>query len=819
MLKQLLIIPVIALMLFSLIVSAQEALQQEQTSEQQTTGLPEGYTGIQATRRGQAFYTTIYNPADLAAVFGIAPEVQDNALRIRYRTGTGANARDVEFGILAGRIIKTGANIIEVSRIEESSTMAVYTSSDKKYELKAYRFAIDATDPQNNKFAFKMLESAAFTIDFTPGNSPEAKDMKSVVCRGICDINVAVSPADIYFDISEGAILLRRMSADKTADSLSDYMSGRRDRIPVAYVNVSSLKDARIKPRPPGYGGFSMELTAKEMRSDMSSMFESINFSSAEEAGFKWERVSGGAHVIGMSAANARAYLTGDAELTAAGLQDGGIRVSIHPEIREIFELKRGRMAVSLNAEQADCPGEDGNGGRVFIDNANSRLVICPRQFYSENGGDGISAPLKLELLDPASVGFTSLYFDKFLRQGENGDLVSIAKQGNSLMFGYDKADIIPSGDWFQFGLGFDTYPILIQEEPTQGEAAGSNAAPVPYRFMCNIAARACYIKDSEGTMTEVMSFSERKVKKCSEDADCSHGNVCIDNTCRVPATCDKLIESSETAGSPINVLFISEGYSNAEYSLFQEDVKKILTDASFDGLFSVPPFDEFKDKFAVWTIKGGRASGSLESISGTYLIEYARQCSNDYTVVLSKNQHFRDHSSARAGTSTISMSDANSYGNARTFVHEFGHAFGILADEYFTEDAAERHAGIMPPNCLYKEHIAGFWGESLANRAIRERWNGCGGDCPITLPECQELKTDAFRPSENSIMRNHQEVSANDKEHWFNEPSKKQIRGIAEGKDMVEIWGDIAKPRLSVFLPPVRTISTGRVTSASGGR
>ena len=78
-----------------------------------------------------------------------------------------------------------------------------------------------------------------------------------------------------------------------------------------------------------------------------------------------------------------------------------------------------------------------------------------------------------------------------------------------------------------------------------------------------------------------------------------------------------------------------------------------------------------------------------------------------------------------------------------RLLLHEFGHSFGLLYDEY-TEDGKEDRPG--NPNCANSTEEAKKWWGDLAEKYDEvDYFNGCS------------YVEDNIRPTLNSIMRNHE--------------------------------------------------------------
>jgi hypothetical protein len=177
-----------------------------------------------------------------------------------------------------------------------------------------------------------------------------------------------------------------------------------------------------------------------------------------------------------------------------------------------------------------------------------------------------------------------------------------------------------------------------------------------------------------------------------------------------------------QKTGNPhdkVDLAFLSEGYAAEDQEKFKNDVKKMT-----DALFSYEPFKNNKDRFNIYGVFRASAERGMDeprqnrykstALNATYntfdtdryltipdssaVHRMAAQVPFDSVVVLVNT--------SRYGGGGISMdmcvSSVDHNTSPRIFVHEFGHSFAALADEY-TGDAAyaEMHPeGIEPLEC-----------------------------------------------------------------------------------------------------------------------
>ncbi|HKQ96803.1 MAG TPA: M64 family metallopeptidase, partial [Candidatus Polarisedimenticolia bacterium] len=167
---------------------------------------------------------------------------------------------------------------------------------------------------------------------------------------------------------------------------------------------------------------------------------------------------------------------------------------------------------------------------------------------------------------------------------------------------------------------------------------------------------------------------------------------------------------------SKVDLLILGDGYTAAEIPKFHADVKRLV-----DILFSVPPFKDRKADFNVRAIDlAGEDSGIDRPSTGVYKrtvlgTTYDIFGSERYALTYD-NRAFRDIAAQAPYEFVEILINNDTYGGGGihnlyatcavgsgsapyVFVHEFGHHFAALADEYYTSDVAyDTGAAIVEP-------------------------------------------------------------------------------------------------------------------------
>ncbi len=155
-----------------------------------------------------------------------------------------------------------------------------------------------------------------------------------------------------------------------------------------------------------------------------------------------------------------------------------------------------------------------------------------------------------------------------------------------------------------------------------------------------------------------------------------------------------------------VDVVFVAEGYSSQEEEKFKKDFQRMV-----DVFFSQQPYKKFKEKFNVYGVfQPSQASGCDQPTHGIFKRTALGATFNAlglYRYMLTEeNRSLQDICSHVPCDTAIIMVNTSRYGgggiynfycilavdNVRTpylLLHEFGHSFAGLADEYYTSAVA----------------------------------------------------------------------------------------------------------------------------------
>ncbi len=160
-----------------------------------------------------------------------------------------------------------------------------------------------------------------------------------------------------------------------------------------------------------------------------------------------------------------------------------------------------------------------------------------------------------------------------------------------------------------------------------------------------------------------------------------------------------------------VDLLVLGDGYTEAERGKFEKDARRFV-----EALFSTSPFREHRKDFNVWGLcPAAEESGVSRPSSGTYRrspvgASYDTFGTERY-VLTTENRALRDVASFAPYEFIEILVNGQTYGGGGIFnqyatvaidnlwadyvgVHEFGHQFAALADEYYTSDVAYLPAG-----------------------------------------------------------------------------------------------------------------------------
>jgi len=155
-----------------------------------------------------------------------------------------------------------------------------------------------------------------------------------------------------------------------------------------------------------------------------------------------------------------------------------------------------------------------------------------------------------------------------------------------------------------------------------------------------------------------------------------------------------------------VDLVFIAEGYADSESEKFYEDAVRLT-----ESLFSAEPFEKFRKRFNVYAV-ATISEDTGTDLPGEGIWKSTAINSNFYTFKLERYLMTEDCKAVRDAAANVPydqiciLVNTDKYGGGGIYnhysilssdnafseivlVHEFGHAFGGLADEYYTSDVA----------------------------------------------------------------------------------------------------------------------------------
>jgi hypothetical protein len=200
-----------------------------------------------------------------------------------------------------------------------------------------------------------------------------------------------------------------------------------------------------------------------------------------------------------------------------------------------------------------------------------------------------------------------------------------------------------------------------------------------------------------------------------------------------------------------VDLAFIAEGYKADEMGKFREDVKKMA-----DILFAEAPFSDYKDRFNIWAVEAiSQDSGT--DVPGEHIYVNTALNSSFYTFDIDRYlttqdiKAVNDYAAAVPHDNIIVLINSTRYGGGgvynyytgtttgnqlspKVFIHEFGHGFAGLADEYYTSTVAYDEfypLNVEPwgPNITTMVNFGAKWKKMIAK------------DIPIPTPPEEKYK------------------------------------------------------------------------------
>jgi hypothetical protein len=173
----------------------------------------------------------------------------------------------------------------------------------------------------------------------------------------------------------------------------------------------------------------------------------------------------------------------------------------------------------------------------------------------------------------------------------------------------------------------------------------------------------------------------------------------------RTPCAWKKLIDNGEPVNH-VDIVFVAEGYGKEEESKFHRDVSEIS-----EYIFSQSPFNEYKERFNIYTVSGiSEESGT--DIPGERIYRNTVLNSTFYSFDIDRYLTTSDNKQVYNLAANVPydfifvLVNSNKYGGGGFYnwyamatsdniaskmvaIHEFGHNFAGLADEYYTSEVA----------------------------------------------------------------------------------------------------------------------------------
>ncbi|MDR1103247.1 MAG: IgA Peptidase M64 [Tannerella sp.] len=163
--------------------------------------------------------------------------------------------------------------------------------------------------------------------------------------------------------------------------------------------------------------------------------------------------------------------------------------------------------------------------------------------------------------------------------------------------------------------------------------------------------------------------------------------------------------QTGDPAGK-VDLVFLPEGYTEAEMDKFDADARRFA-----DALFRTPPYDRRQDDFNVRAVHLPSAESGVD-ISGEGIYRHTALNAGFYTFGIDRYLTTRDMKSIRDAVWDVpcdaifilvnsgiyggggmynfyAIGTADNERTIRVFVHELGHSFAGLADEYYESEVA----------------------------------------------------------------------------------------------------------------------------------
>lgn len=408
-----------------------------------------------------------------------------------------------------------------------------------------------------------------------------------------------------------------------------------------------------------------------------------------------------------------------------------GIRYLLVYKGQEVFvqEEKTAKMALG----RVEIVGKNGVKQN---DEANLKVYLQNMGSYGASGVEGslVSSDENIEITD-GNVVYTLVSSGEITAPTEDTFKV---RTKNANVGQYNLELEVKYTDSQQRTASFEI-PLSVSEDTCQKDTDCGETTSCVDNKCVEVECSCGFVKNRECVPYECCSNSQ-----CGELQSCNFElNRCVEKSGCIQIT------NNGASSDKADILFIGAEYPDSKE--LKDTIYELLGLAGNSkhlGLFSVEPFKSNKNKFNIWMIKAPEytapGGGICSTSCGTAVdfnndAKYISQCPNaDTTITIFKESAFR--SCAGGGQwSSLSCQDASDRG--KLILHETGHSFGGLADEYVEPSQGSRPWG---PNCADTLNDAqAKWGDIAGTGGV-EYFAGCS------------YTEDNFRPTKNSLMRSH---------------------------------------------------------------
>jgi hypothetical protein len=155
-----------------------------------------------------------------------------------------------------------------------------------------------------------------------------------------------------------------------------------------------------------------------------------------------------------------------------------------------------------------------------------------------------------------------------------------------------------------------------------------------------------------------------------------------------------------------VDLAFIAEGYTAGEMNKFRDDVRKMA-----DVLFAEAPFSDYRDKINIWAVEAVSEDSGTDIPGDSIYLNTVLNSSfytfgTDRYLTTQDMKTVNDYAAAAPHDNIIVLINSTKYGGGgvynyysgtttghplspKVFIHEFGHGFAGLADEYYSSAVA----------------------------------------------------------------------------------------------------------------------------------